>query len=565
MTVKNLEGSLQNLANTSVDITKALEERGENITGLSQAGGAIRRLAAGEGDGITVESVNPQKVIAYDVAIDGDLDDLASERGQIGDMQIIDMTKTSAPSIDTIVKSGNYLLVGNPFSFESGMITQGSGHWFLKVSNGSHTDSTDNTTVYCVKQELQEVDFNGGALGSAPLYNRIITWFSSDSNNVTLGNWDIVVTENSAGYIKDNSWQYINSLTRDHYFPENPYALKDGTTNYIVIPYGSFVVSPLTFLYYPTNNENYSIESISVNDRAGKDVYIWAYKDADSDPTIGFSLSFTTYTGSAGEKLIGGFHCLCADVGTISGHPLSGYKKGDIIPNSIWTLSHRPVSDPEGMVWVPEIGKWVDIYLPSWNGSKLISKYQGVIADGTSSPSFNGSKFVEYAALSKKELISYDEFTVVAKGSNEGTSINGASDPNTAGGHFDTAGRRMISNYGLEDCCGVLWQWSRTLFEGGATSPTTSSIWRNSAGKAAYTEGSMRYYLDNYVWYKESVYNPAFDSQQYGSCDGLLRRALLGGDWGVGSGCGSRAVSCRNFSAYGWLYISARLVSSPRV
>lgn len=565
MTVKNLEGSLQNLANTSADITEALEERGENITGLSQAGDAIRRLAAGEGDGITVESGNLQKAIAYDVAINGDLDDLASARGQIGDMQIIDMTKTSAPSIDTIVKSGNYLLVGNPFSFESGMITQGSGYWFLKVSNGSHTDSTDNTTAYCVKQELQEVDFNGGALGSAPLYNRIITWFSSDSNNVTLGNWDIVVTENSAGYIKDNSWQYINSLTRDHYFPENPYALKDGTTNYIVIPYGSFVVSPLTFLYYPTNNENYSIESISVNDRAGKDVYIWVYKDADSDPTIGFSLSSTTYNGSAGEKLIGGFHCLCADVGTISGHSLSGYKKGDIIPNSIWTLSHRPVSDPEGMVWVPEINKWVDIYLPSWDGSKLISKYQGVIADGASSPSFNGSKFAEYAALAKKELISYDEFTVVAKGSNEGTFINGVSDPNTAGGHFDTAGRRMISNYGLEDCCGVLWQWSRTLFEGGATSPTTSSAWRNNAGEATYTEGSMRYYLDNYGWYKESVYNPAFDSQQYGSCLGLLRRARLGGSWGDGSDCGSRAVHCAYFSADGWPGLSARLVSSPRV
>ena len=77
MTVKNLEGSLQNLANTSIDITEALEERGENITGLSQAGDAIRRISAGEGDGITVESGNLQKAIAYDVAIDGDLDDLA--------------------------------------------------------------------------------------------------------------------------------------------------------------------------------------------------------------------------------------------------------------------------------------------------------------------------------------------------------------------------------------------------------------------------------------------------------------------------------------------------------
>ncbi len=49
------------------------------------------------------------------------------------------------------------------------------------------------------------------------------------------------------------------------------------------------------------------------------------------------------YTVTNSQK-IGGFHTLCADVGTISGHPLSGYQAGDILPNSVLCLNHRPHS-----------------------------------------------------------------------------------------------------------------------------------------------------------------------------------------------------------------------------
>lgn len=520
--MKNLDASLQNLANTSVDITNALEEKGETITGLSQAGDAIRRISTGAGDGITTEGGGTAEAIAYDVAIDGNLGDLASERGQIGDLPTItDLT---------ITKTGNYY-----------------------VSNASLSLSTDNT-VTVTKAILKVYNYGNETIQYLyPVEN-------NDSNNIcycriyngtSWGNWFIknpMLLEDSvplptAGYMPDDT----PCIT-----------MHEGTRINFTYP---FYVS----LYL---SEEYQIPlTIPVNDRAGKDVYIWALVNDNKELSFALSLSSTSpnTTGYTNSYVIGGFHCLCADVGVIEGHTLSEYTKGAIIPNSVWTEKHRPVSDPEGMVWVPEINKWVDIYLPSWNGSKLISKYQGVIADGTSSPSFNGSKFAEYAGKANKQLISYDEFAVVAKGSNEGTSINGASDPNTAGGHVDTAGRRMISNYGLEDCCGVLWQWSRTLFEGGATSPTASSTWKNNAGQNVYTDGDMRYYLDNYAWYKESVYNPTFDSQQYGSCYGLLRRALFGGHWVAGSFCGSRAVHCNVFSAHGWSDCSARLVSSPRV
>ena len=60
------------------------------------------------------------------------------------------------------------------------------------------------------------------------------------------------------------------------------------------------------------------------------------------------------------------------------------------------------------MVYSTEYGQWVDIYLPSWDETtrKLVSKYNGVICDGTSTPiKFNGEKFVEYFGKVTKHLI----------------------------------------------------------------------------------------------------------------------------------------------------------------
>ena len=299
--------------------------------------------------------------------------------------------------------------------------------------------------------------------------------------------------------------------------------------------------------------------------RAGKDVYIYACKPTSgSEPVFVLSLNSTVPTGynAQNSRKIGGFHCLCASVGTISGHTLSGYAAGDILPLSVWDLLHRPVSEPEGMVWIEGLGIWVDIYLGSYNGSKLVSAYGALTADGSSSPAFHGEKFAEYAGLVGKRLVRRDEFIVFAKGSNEETSISGGVDPNTTGGHVDTAGRRMISNYGIEDCCGALWQWTLDVFD---SWDGHSATWRTESNSETYTEGEMRYYLDGYSWKKESVFNPAFDSTGHGSCFGLLRRGHVGACWGDGSYCGSRAAILRSFSSGGWANHGCRLSSEPRV
>ena len=288
--------------------------------------------------------------------------------------------------------------------------------------------------------------------------------------------------------------------------------------------------------------------------RAGKDVYLYACQPASgTTPVFVLSLNSTVPSGYTADnsRKIGGFHCLCVDVGTISGHTLSGYAAGDIIPNSQWDLLHRAVSANEGMVWIPGIGKWVDIYLCTLVNGKLASTFGGIIADGASSIKFNGEKFAEELGKLGKRLLWRDEFIVVAKGSNEETNIAGSTDPNTAGGHKDTAGRRMISNYGLEDCCGVLWQWLADVMDSYNGSGTS---WN-----------SNNFYLDGYSWQTKSVYNPDIDDRSYGSCLGLLRRVLAGAGWADGSACGSRASACRNFSSRSWSYRGCRGASEPRV
>jgi hypothetical protein len=121
-----------------------------------------------------------------------------------------------------------------------------------------------------------------------------------------------------------------------------------------------------------------------------------------------------------------------------------------------------------------------------------------------------------------------------AKGSNEQTTIQGAADPNTTGGHVDTAGRRMISNIGLEDCCGVLWQFAMDL---------------------GFADGSG---------WTNSVYDSSVDDRSYGQTYGVLYRLRLGAHW-ANHGCsGSRSAACNAPSANGNVHNSARSTSEPK-
>lgn len=240
--------------------------------------------------------------------------------------------------------------------------------------------------------------------------------------------------------------------------------------------------------------------------RNGKDFYVYALQAGGF--ILSANSSYPTGYDSNNSRKIGGFHCLCVAVGTISGHKLTGYAVGDILPRSVWDRFNRSSARQEGTV-LSSSGVWVDIYLPSVSGTTLVSVNGGTIADGATSPAFHCYKFEQWFARQGMKSISQLEFFAASQGANQSTNISGSSDPGTTSGHTDTAGRRMISNEGVEDLCGAIWQWTRD--QGGIVTSTTFDI--------AY-DGN--------------------DSGVGGKHVQAPYRGVLGGVWGGGVVCGSR-------------------------
>ena len=272
--------------------------------------------------------------------------------------------------------------------------------------------------------------------------------------------------------------------------------------------------------------------------RAGKDFYIYAIEPSSgSVPSFILSANSTVPTGytASNSRKIGGFHCLCLSVGTISGHTLSGYVTGDILPASMWDLLHRCKGENEGMVYDEADDVWLGIYLLSYSNSKAVSVYGGTVLDGESTPKTHGLWFTETLAKQKMRLPYLHEFFTALKGCQECVNISGSKDWGTTGGHVYTNNVRCISNIGLEDPTGFMWQWSNNYGMAGGSSWSTST------------------------------YDSNVDSKSYGSSYGSLWLPRVGGRWDDGSYCGSRSVVGGGVAASRDAVRGARCASEPRV
>ncbi len=259
--------------------------------------------------------------------------------------------------------------------------------------------------------------------------------------------------------------------------------------------------------------------------RAGKDFYTYAVDPSSgSVPDIILSANSTVpdgYTANTSRK-IGGFHCLCVSAGTISGHPLTGYLQGDILPRTVWDLIFRAsningLTTNDGMFYEVGTNIWVGIYLPSGTGSNTSSTYGATITDTRNWMDFND----DFATLGVRSLHDHESQSAAA-GSNEETNIAGSTDPGITGGHLDTASRRMISNGGGEDFCGVMNQW--LLTPSARLDDGIAAGWYDLPGNM----GSFYTYGDN----------------KYGNT--VL---TAGGNWSYGANAGSR---CRNAADSRW-------------
>ena len=260
--------------------------------------------------------------------------------------------------------------------------------------------------------------------------------------------------------------------------------------------------------------------------RAGKDIYVYATANG-----VILSPNSTVPTGytTTNSRKIGGFHCLCLSVGTISGHPLTGFLTGDILPASIWDILFRSSGLQAGTVYSSAFDIWTMIYLRSGTSSSTSSAFGATITDTRTWMDHTD----DLVAVGMRHL--WDaEFQVIAAGSNELTNIYGSADPVTTGGHVDTASRRMISNIGCEDCCGVMYQWLQDQQYKLTGTPDTGDpamAWYTLPGSkgSSYRQGS----------------------------DGDIK-LLAGGSWYSGSYCGSRCRYAGRARWYADSNISAR-------
>ena len=286
----------------------------------------------------------------------------------------------------------------------------------------------------------------------------------------------------------------------------------------------------------------------------GKDYYIFlcpAPQIGKAIPVI--SLVKTNPDGYDPEDvlLIGGFHTLCADAGSgmsyvegdvTKSHPLNGYIAKDILPYSVWCLNHRPFSEPEGMVYIPTLDIWVDIYLQSGSGATTASVYQGAIT--------RTRQYVDHVEdmfCVKKELLDDGEFAASMIGSNEGTSVAGANEAGAsdggAGGRVDTVGRRMLSIYGIEEGCGSVWQWLRTTSAAGRYGQIYQQLTQDPT--YGYVNSPSTAGGDIYGPYDQSGGGGNFASGK-GKVYGIAGALSAGGYWSDSTACGSRARSASN-------------------
>ena len=381
------------------------------------------------------------------------------------------------------------------------------------VTEGKNVDSIAKLTT------ARNITLSGDVTGSASF---------DGSQDITITTTTIAGGESPIAYDRNELWKASGQTAI-----VSPSWLK------VAINDTCYVVKESTTISLATASNWDSSTYATASNRAGKDFYIYA---CQGDDGIKFLLSANStvpsgYTAATSRK-IGGFHCLCVAVGTISGHTLTGYAAGAVLPASVWDLQHRPVSEPEGMVYVDGLDLWVDIYLCSWTGTtsaktlKTISKYGATTGDGTSTEKFHPLKWEQTMGEQKKRLPYVREFRTFSVGSNQGTNIYGSADVTTTGGHKDTASRRMISNYGIEDCCGFLWQWCADV-----GSASTSASW--GAG-----------YSNDRADIAGQIYGTEY-------------RPIVGGHWGNGSVCGSRAAAWNHGSLNLSAYCGGRGASEP--
>ena len=256
---------------------------------------------------------------------------------------------------------------------------------------------------------------------------------------------------------------------------------------------GKEVYKPLVHTLWYSNLKDVEVEAESLLDEGGtfqngKAYNLFLVPNASYNGVeLKVSLNSTAPTGytPGNTRRVGGWHTLCVDVGDTStwapDHKLNGWLAGDILPQSVWTLYHRPYASPNNTIYIPcGIPFWRTIY--DHSGSMLTTnfEYGGTV---TRSKSFYGHMIdMMYAGYI---LPTYEQVAISGFDCEPLKGVMGKAEASitTAGGHVNESNHRIVSSYGAEDCAGCTWKIATIGAIGDGTWSTDPSVGIHQYGK----------------------------------------------------------------------------------
>lgn len=289
-----------------------------------------------------------------------------------------------------------------------------------------------------------------------------------------------------------------------------------GSVNIGGAGYGYVLNERLDWDPFAEENQDGSLDGIDV----GTDVYLYVFQQSDGRAGLIASTNITVpggYTESDSRR-IGGFHY--GRVRTLAQAFDAGASLSvQIVPNSVWDLTHRPKCDPTGMVEIIPGRLWADIYLSSedgtaWPDTVPLSAYNATPLSGTEGYA-RGLEYPRLARNAGKRLPTYSEFLMFAYGVPQGAT--GAGGRVNTGQHSDY-GFEAVSCLNVDQPSGNLWQVTSHYYD-----RSTASNWYDdlNAGKdSAENHGQWR--------------------------GGEFRMALVGGNWDYAAEAGARCVHLSN-------------------
>lgn len=419
---------------------------------------------------------------------------------------------------------GDLMTNGNSFTAISGAFATRS-----QISNlsGGHSAATGYGKLTFDASHPNPIYGNNDTVQPKAIKLRPMVQLATGADESSLANTTQCLAELPK---KANIIWYAN---REFEYKQPNFILAD--KQYVTIKGGTAIRLANGSTFYTENDMLKPISEIMDTDTVtnGKDYYFYL----DNQSNLIASLNENLPVGTTNAVQIGGAHTLCVGVTESNApallndsfwmnHPAIGYNAGYFIPNSSWTPAFKSAAKTgnKGMAFVDynNIRIWVDIYLLSGTGASSASSYAGTISNDRQYQNF----FWDLIQVGKMPA-SRDEFMVFAEGSNQKTVIAGAAIPSDkkTGGYLDTAGKRMISGFFIECCCGYLWQVSRIISANG------SSNWNQ------------------------------FADTRRGTTFGIPNVVLLGGAYDASTNCGSWAVDSSYNLLHSHVYGGCRGVS----